>query len=129
MLSYFKIARSHSLVFMLQLFALLRRIAEPIPFLPPFFTPPEICLFWETSIAITPSGTQKVVPTPVGRNYSIGSFLLTSFHSITLTYLLFPVASLAVATPLMSSLLIALLPYLALGRCFSTWVLIIYQFY
>ena len=35
MLSYFKIPRSHSLVFMLQLFALLRRMAEPIPFLPP----------------------------------------------------------------------------------------------
>ena len=34
---------------MLQLFALLRRIAEPIPFLPPFFNPPEISLFWKTS--------------------------------------------------------------------------------
>ena len=64
MLSYFKIPRSHSLMFMLQLFALLRRIAEPIPFLPPSFTPPQISLFWETSIAITPSGTQKVVLTP-----------------------------------------------------------------
>ena len=89
-LSYFKIPRSHSLVFMLQLFALLRRIAEPIPFLPPFFTPPEISLFWEMSIAINTFGTQKVVPTPVGRKCSIGPSLLTSFLSITLTYLLFP---------------------------------------
>ena len=71
-LSYFKIPRSHFLVFMLQLFALFRRIAEPIPFLPTFFTPPEISLFWETSIAITPSGTQNVVPTPVKRKYSNG---------------------------------------------------------
>ena len=106
-LSYFKIPRSYSLVFMLQLFALLRRIAEPIPSLPPSFTPPEISLFWETSIAITPSGTQKVVPTPVGRKHSIGSSLLSSFLSITLTYLLF-LASLTVATPLISSLLLPL---------------------
>ena len=125
----FNIPRSHSLVFVLQLFALLRRIAEPIPFLPPSFTPPEISLFWETLIAITPSGTQKVVPTPVRNKYSIGSSLLISFLSITLTYLLFPVASLAVATPLISSLLLSLSPSVALGRCFRTWVLITYQFY
>ena len=62
----------------------------------------------ETSIAVTPSGTQTVVQTPVRRKYSIRSSLLTSFFSITLTYLLFPVASLAVATPLISSLLIPL---------------------
>ena len=129
MLSYFKIPRSHSIVFLPRLFALLRRIAEPIPFLPPSFTPPEISLFRETSIAITPSKTQKVVPTPVGRKYSIASSLLTSFLSITLTYLLFPVASLAVTTPLISSLLLPLSPSLALGRCFRTWILISYQFY
>ena len=129
MLRYFKIRRSHSLVFVLQLFAPLRRIAETIPFLPPSFTPPEIFLFWGRSIAITPSRTQKIVPTPVRRKYSIGLSLLTSFFSITLTYLLFPVASLAVATPLISSLLLPLSPYLALGRCFRTWVLITYEFY
>ena len=129
MLSYFKIPRSHSFVFMLQLFALLRRIAEPIPFLPPFFTPPKISLFWETSIAITPSGTQKAVPTPGGRKYSIRSSLLTYFFSMTLTYLLFPVAFVAVATPLISYLLLPLSPSLILGRCFRTWVLITYQFY
>ena len=129
MISYFKVLRSHSFVFMLQLFALLQRIAESIPFLPPLFTSPVISLFWETSITITPSGTQKVVPTPLGRKYLIGSSLLTSFLSITLTYLLSPVASLAVATPLISSLLFPLSLSLALGRCFRTWVLITYQFY
>ena len=51
-----------------------------------------------------------------GRNYLIGSSLLTFFLSITLTYLLFPVASLSVATPLISSLLLSLSPSLALGR-------------
>ena len=60
------------------LFALLRRIAEPISFLPPLFLPPEISLFWRTSIVIIPSGTQNVLPTPVERKYSIGSSPLTS---------------------------------------------------
>ena len=59
------------------LFALPRRIAEPIPFLPPF-PPPEISSFCGTSIAITPYGTQEVLPTPMGRKYSTGSSLLTS---------------------------------------------------
>ena len=45
------------------LFALLRRMAEPTPFLTPFFPPPEISSFWGTSTAITPSGTQEVLPT------------------------------------------------------------------
>ena len=43
-----------------------RRMAEPTPFLPQFFPPPEISSLWETSIAITPSGTQEVLPTPAG---------------------------------------------------------------
>ena len=67
--------RSHSLMFMFLLFAL-RWITEPISFLPPSFPAPKISLFWGISIAITPSGTQKVLLTPVGRKYSIGSFLL-----------------------------------------------------
>ena len=49
----------------LPLFAFLRRMAELTSFPPPFFPPPEIFLFWGTSIAIIPSGTQKVLPTPV----------------------------------------------------------------
>ena len=44
------------------LFASPQRMAEPIPFLPPFFPPPEISSFWGTSIAITPSETQEVLP-------------------------------------------------------------------
>ena len=74
-----------------------QRIAEPTPFLPPFFPSPEIFSFLETSIAIIPSGTQEVLPTPVGRKYSTGSFLLTSSHSMTLTRPPFSIAPLAVA--------------------------------
>ena len=48
------------------LFAPPQRMAEPTPFLPPFFPPPEISSFWGTSIAITPFGTQEVLPTPRG---------------------------------------------------------------
>ena len=109
---------------MLPLFALFRGIAEPISFLPPFFPPTEIFLFWETSIAITPSRTKIVLPTLVGRKYSIGSSLLTSFPSMTLTYLLF-----SIAPPLTSPLLFSLSLFLAPGRCFRTWVLITYRFY
>ena len=36
----------------LPLFALLRRIAEPTAFLPPFFPPPKISLFWGTLTVI-----------------------------------------------------------------------------
>ena len=56
-------------------------------FLPPFFPSPEISSFWGTLIAITPSGTQEVLPTPAGRKYSTGSPLLTSPPSMTLTHL------------------------------------------
>ena len=111
------------------LFAPPQRMAESIPSLPPFFPPPEISSFWETSIAITPSGTQEVLPTPVGRKYLTGSSLLTSSPSMTLTHPLFSVAPLAVAPLLTSPLLLLLLLFLALGRCFRTWVLTIYQFF
>ena len=103
-------------------------MAEPIPSLPPFFPPPEISSFWGTSIAITPSGTQKVLPTPVGRKYSTGSSLLTSSPSMTLTHPPFSITPLAVA-PFLTSPLLLLLLFLAPGRCFRTWVLTIYQFF
>ena len=48
---------------------------------------------------------------------------------MTLTYLLFSIATLAVAPLLTSSFFPPLLPPLAGGRCFRTWVLITYQFY
>ena len=109
------------------LFAPPQRMAEPIPPLPPFFPPPKISSFWGTSIAITPSGTQEVLPIPVGRKYSTGSSLLTSSPSMTLTHPLFSIAPLAVTPLLTSPLLLLLLPCLAPGRCFRTWVLTIYQ--
>ena len=87
-------------------------------FFPPFFLPPQISLFWETSIVITPSKTQKVLPTPVGRKHSIGSSPLTFSPSMSLTYLLF-----FILPTLISPLLLSLSPYLAPGRCFRTWVL------
>ena len=103
-------------MFMLPLFSLLLWIAEPIPFLPPFFPPAEISSFWATSIAITPSGTQKILPTLVGRKHLIGSSPLTSSPSMALTYLLFSIAPLNDGHPLLTS---SLLPphslYLLLG--------------
>ena len=93
------------------LFAPLSRMAEPTPFL----HPPEISLFWGTSIAITPSGTQEVLPTPTRRKHSTGSSLLISSPSMTLTHLHFYIAPLAVAPPLTSLLLPSLLPFLLLG--------------
>ena len=88
------------------LFAPPQRMAEPTPFLPPFFPPPEISSFWKTSIAITPSGTPEVLPTPAGRKYSTGSSLLTSSPSMTLTHPFFSIAPLAVAPLLTSPLLL-----------------------
>ena len=53
-----------------------QRMAEPTPFLSPFFPPPEIYSFWGTSIAITPSGTQELPPTPRGGSIRLDHFLL-----------------------------------------------------
>ena len=111
------------------LFAPPQRMAKPIPSLPPFFPPPEISLFWGTSTTITPSGTPEVLPNPVGRKYSTGSSLLTSSSSMTLKHPSFSIAPSAVAPLLTSPLLPLLLPFLALGRCFRSWVLTIYQFF
>ena len=60
------------------LFSHPQRMAEPTPFLPPFFPPPEISSFWGTSITITSFGTQEIRSTPAGRKYSTGSSPLTS---------------------------------------------------
>ena len=104
-------------------------MAEPTPFLPPFFPPPEIFSFWGTSIAITHSGTQKVSSTPMERKYLTGSSLLTSSHSITLTHPSFYIAPLEVAPFLTSPLLPPLFPFLAPGSSFRTWALTTYQFF
>ena len=76
-----------------------------------------------------PLWDSKILPTSVGRKYSIGSSLLTSSPSMTLTHPLFYIAPLAVSLLLTSPLLSPLLPYFAPGRCFRTWVLIAYQFH
>ena len=104
-------------------------MAEPIPFLPPFFPPPEIFSFWEISIAITPFGTQMVLLMQVRRKYSIESSLLTSSPSMIVTYPLSSIAPLAVAPPQISVLLLHVSPILATGRCLRTWVHITYQFF
>ena len=65
----------------------------------------------------------------MGKKYSTGSSPLTSSPSMTLTHPLFSIAPLAVAPLLTSPLLPLLLPFLAPGRCFRTWVLTIYQFF
>ena len=70
-------------------------------------------------------GTSK----PCGEKYSIESSLLTSFHSMTLTYLLFTIAHLVVVPPLTYPLLPPLSPYLAHGRCFRIRALITNQFF
>ena len=111
------------------LFAPPRWMAELTPFWPLFFPPPEIYSFWGNSIAIAPSGTQEVLPTPAGRKYSTGSSLLTSSLSMTLTHPPFYIAPLAAAPLLTSPFLPFLLPFPALGKCFRTWVLTIYQFF
>ena len=67
-------------------------MAEPTSFLSP-----EISPFWGTSTAITPSRTQKVLPNPTGRKYSTWSSLLIFSPLLTLTYLPFYIAPLAVA--------------------------------
>ena len=89
---------------LLPLSALPQRMAEPISSITPFFSFPEISSFWETSIAITPSGTQEVFPTPAGRKYSTGPSPLISSPSMTLTYLPFSIVPLGVAPFLTSSL-------------------------
>ena len=116
-------------MFMFTLFALLFRMAELTSFFPPFFPPPEISSSWGTSIAITPSGTQEVLSTPVGRKYSTGLSLLISSPSMTLTYQPFSIAPLADASSLTYPLLPLLLPFLTPGRRFKTLVLITYQFF
>ena len=113
----------------LPLFTPSQRMAEPIPFLPPFFPPPEIFSFWGTSIVITASGTQKVLLTSAAKKNSTGSSLLTSSPSMTPTPLPFSIAPLKVAPLLTSPLLPLLLLFPAPGRCFRIWVLTTYQFF
>ena len=97
-------------------------MADPTPFFPPFFPPPEISSFWGTSTAITCSRTQEILLTPAGRKYLTGSFVLTFSPSMTMTHPPF-----YITLPLTSPLLLLLLSFLAPWRCFRTWVLTTYQ--
>ena len=85
-------------MFMFPLSTFSRRIAEPTPFLRPFFFLIEISSFLGTLTAITPSRTQKILLTPVLKKYLIGSSPMTSFILMTPTCQLFSIAFLAVAS-------------------------------
>ena len=83
-------------------------MTELTPFLPPFF-PPEISSFSGTSIAITPSGTQRGTSNPCREevfDWVISSDLLPLNDPDTPTLL-----------------------HRSTGRCFRTWVLTTYQFF
>ena len=92
------------------------------------FSSRNLCILEDFNCHI-PSGTQEVLPTPAGRKYSIGSSPLTSFPSMTLAHPPFSIAPLAFASLLTFLLLPSLLPFLAPGKCFRTWVLTTYQFF
>ena len=61
-------------MFVLLLFALLPRRAKPTPFLPLFFSPPEISSFWEISTAITPLGFKRHFRPPWGEVFDPAIF-------------------------------------------------------
>ena len=109
------------------LFAPPQRMAEPIPSLPQFHSSRNLTLGHFN--CHHPLCDSRGIPTPAGRKYSTGSSLLISFRSMTLTHPPFSIAPLAVDPLLPSPLLLLLLPFLAPGRCFRTWVLTIYQFF
>ena len=71
-------------------------------------------------------GLKRYFRSPIGRKYSIELSLLAPFLSITMTYLLFPVAF---SSSRYSPDIVFAPSSLALGRCFRIWVLITYQFY
>ena len=76
-----------------------------------------------------PLWDSRVTSDPAGKKYSTDSSPLISSPSTTLTHPPFSIASVAVA-PLLTSLFPPLLlRFLALGRCYKTWVLTTYQFF
>ena len=114
-------------MFMLPLFALLHRMAEPTPFFPPFFPPPEI--FSAGFQLPSPPKRVKSISDPRWEkvfDWIISSNLLT-FNDPDIPT--FTIASLAVAPPLTFPWLLPLSPFPAHGMYFRTWVLIPSQFY
>ena len=112
----------------LPLFALLRRMAEPTPFLPPFFHPPEISSFWGLQLLSPPIGLKRYVQPSWGKVFVwvISSDLLP-LNDSDLPFLLHRLSS-SRSSPNIS-FLPSLSPFPAPGRCFRTWVLISYQFF
>ena len=66
------ISCSHSLMLMLLLFALLRRMAKPIPFPPPFFLLSEVSSFWGDFKMRSPLWDLKGASHPVGKSILLG---------------------------------------------------------
>ena len=111
---------------MFPLFDLLRRIAEPTSFLPPFFLAPEKQVLGDFNCH-HPFGNSKGTSDPHGEKVFVGLFSLTSFLNDPERQL-FSIASLVATSLLMSHLLPPLLPSRAPGRCLRTRGLISYQF-
>ena len=103
-------------------------MAEPIPFHPPFFPPPEISSFWETSTAIHPLWYSRDTSNPLQEvfDWVISSDLLPLNDPDIPTLLHHSSGS--CSSPDISFPL-SLSPSLAPGRCFRTWVLTTYQFF
>ena len=113
-------------MFMLSIFTLLRRIAEPNLFPLLYFLLQKSLHSGELPL---PPLDSKGTSNSLGKKYSIGSSPLISFPSMTITYLLFSITRLAIALLLISPFLLPFSPSLAPERYFRTWVLITYQFY
>ena len=111
-------------MFTLPPFTLLRRMAQPTPFLSPFFLPSSRDLFILGDFNCH-HPLWNLMGTSDLRGEEVFDWVISSdLLSMTLTY---PLSS--IAPSLTSSLLSPLLPFLAHGRCFRTWVLITYQFF
>ena len=111
-------------MFTLPPFALLRRMAQPTPFLSPFFLPSSRDLFILGDFNCH-HPLRNLMGTSDLRGEEVFDWVISSdLPSMTLTY---PLSS--IAPSLTSPLLSPLLPFLAHGRCFRTWVLITYQFF
>ena len=66
---------SHFLIIRLPLFSLHRRMAKLTSFLPPFFPPPEISLFWGLQLPSPPLGLKRYFRPPWRENIGLGDLL------------------------------------------------------
>ena len=111
------------------LFAPPQQMAEPIPFLPQFFPPPEISSFWGDFNCHHPIWDLRGTSDPCREevfDWVISSDLLPLNDPDTSTLLHRSSGSrFSPESPFLPLLLLFLAP----GRCFRTWVLTIYQFF